>query len=1188
MELSYYMIIITNLCIGITFLFSIILIIDELYNLGFFTFNYTYQYNYGSFISKFNNIQTIECETNRFNVYNNINFLFKDIFNKSYFNYLLIIVATLLTVLCCIAYGVYFYYKFIIEQPDICSYDENIDLSLPKQLLKCLCDECHKIIPNCTGNYLIVFIIIIIIPLSYILKVLFNINITPYTNSLLFSFLYICLFILLLFYYSFNLFNRKTDYKYKDLIIYSLFTIIFISSGYIFKYIYSKYTNINLNSSNDINTIYDIYKQTPPIKPQPIQKPIYKEKDLLSVFKYNEKDKDPEYKIKKTIVDDYFKATKDYDIDMKHYNERYNAYINSSISTKLPDKTNFFNITFNILGLNNYMHLYLLFLIIISYIIYTIYSDEVSYICFIYLFTLFIIITIMNGILYYNTCINKYIIYEPLAHYKNDLTNANTALNLELNSSSGAGFYNILINTNTNSNNLNSNAKTDKQIFEDIKKLVDIKYYTKDNVNNINKDIKEYQENKIDSDYTINENIKINDVIFLYKKNTGEFNVSTEKPINYLFLSCLTSINLVENNPIKIESEKKLIFKYNNYDVPITISMQYYYRYCYYKTQQYLILLNSTKISENDRNNYRFKIDTLLDTLNDIISSLQSYKDINDDKILNNISTNILDAGAGTITNISDFITNLKTTITNFSNSYIKIIDCVKLSQSLNSLSSIIYNIKIEKDTIIDTTFILQLDDKNYNYGPIVNKNIDINNFNQDNLIIKTTSSDSGTVYYQLPNKIIDKNNNEYYLKLIGGATPIKISIKRELSLEELSLKGNFNLISQYTSGGNINIDVYQSANKISSFNDDINATYSLPFNLYKKTTDNTEKTKFINIIKAVLFNNICNIQASFSNSNLLNKLKRQKKVSVVLTPANVDIVINKTLIFKYDNLFTDTFITDLSPTSVVNAIGANKIAYIVLLYNVYYASKLNIKKIISDNIKYLITNYDSIFTNTDDTIIEYLNKIIDNKVLLDISINNKINIKNDKLFNIYDKNIYIINIISSLLENLFTNIKTIISKSVPGVCLPPTASLITIENAIDKTYTITNTPPASDNAYTTYVFTLTPGDNIAITNINEHLNGFINIVKFLLNNLKDVNNDKNNTITAIKSGFNFYNKDDIVKDIIIRQLKINCDYFSKYNNLDTKQLSYFKMNSDNVNYNFPILMIIFLIVLGEPAFIKS
>ena len=40
------MIIITNLCIGITYLFSIILIIDELYNIGFFTFNYTYQYKH--------------------------------------------------------------------------------------------------------------------------------------------------------------------------------------------------------------------------------------------------------------------------------------------------------------------------------------------------------------------------------------------------------------------------------------------------------------------------------------------------------------------------------------------------------------------------------------------------------------------------------------------------------------------------------------------------------------------------------------------------------------------------------------------------------------------------------------------------------------------------------------------------------------------------------------------------------------------------------------------------------------------------------------------------------------------------------------------------------------------------------------------------------------------------------------
>ena len=316
MEQNYN--VITNLFIGITYLFSIILIIDELYNIGFFTFNYTYQFNYGTFTSKFNNLQTIECETSRFNVYNNINFLYKDIFNKSYFNNLLLIVATLITILCSVAYAVYFYFKFIIEQPLECSYDIETDLSFIKQILKCLCDECHKLIPNCTSNYFVVFVLLIIIPLSYIFKTLFNINFTPNSNNVLFGFIYICIFILLIFYYSFNLFNRKTEDNYKDLIVHSLFTIIFISSSYIYRYIYSKYNNINLNTSNDNTTIYDIYKQTPPIKPKPIQKPLYKGSDLLSNFKYDENNKEPDYKIKKTIIDDYHKSIKNYDTDMKN------------------------------------------------------------------------------------------------------------------------------------------------------------------------------------------------------------------------------------------------------------------------------------------------------------------------------------------------------------------------------------------------------------------------------------------------------------------------------------------------------------------------------------------------------------------------------------------------------------------------------------------------------------------------------------------------------------------------------------------------------------------------------------------------------------------------------------------------------------------------------------------------------
>lgn len=1209
MELSYYMIIITNLCIGITFLFSIILIIDELYNLGFFTFNYTYLYNYGSFISKFNNIQTIECETNRFNVYNNINFLFKDIFNKSYFNYLLIIVATLLSILCSIAYGVYFYYKFIIEQPDICSYDGDVDLSLPKQLLKCLCDECHKIIPNCTGNYLIVFIIIIIIPLSYILKILFNFNITPITNNALFGFMYICLFILLLFYYSFNLFNRKTDYKYKDLIIYSLFTIIFISSGYIFKYIYSKYTNINLNSSNDITTIYDIYKQTPPIKPQPIQQPIYKGSDLLSKFKYNDKDKDPEYKIKKTIVDDYYKATKNYDIDMKHYNERYNAYINSSISTKLENKTNFFNITFNILGLNNYMHLYLLFLIIISYIIYTIYSDDVSYVCFIYLLTIFITLTIMNGILYYNTFINKYIIYEPLAHYKNDITNANTALNLELNSSSGSGFYNKLLNDNNkNLNNIKSDLKNDKEILEDIKKIVDIKYYITDTLREINENIYNYETNKIDMTLGTDDIITIPDATFLYKKFNPAipFNVTTEKPIDYLFSACLNNIKSVSNSlSAKIESIKQFTFKYSNYDVRIRMPMNGYYKYHYYRAYQYLKLLEAARnnFTQSYKTDKYIEINNLYAIINNIILSLEPYKDVEDtyikNNIINDIST-ITELGTITDSNADKFITNITSKINKLNEYIFRDIDLTIIKLS-NTSSSTINHLKVDSTTFEisnNTTYILKTSTTALIYSDI-SYIITYNNFIQDNLIASTN-------YYQLPNKIIDNNNNEYYLTIITNTITLYTnysSINNNQNDPNYFNKYYFN--SKNTKSTNITADSIN--NGITTFIPLNTINFSIPFNLYKKnkdTSSNLDKLK--NIILAVLYNSICNIQSSFTNKELLNKLKIQK-FTTVLVPLDAEIPLNKLLIFKYHDKFDNTnginSITVKNDRKLLNitvprtSTSIEIITYIILLYNVYRSSTLDIKKNISNNIKYLITTYNTSFTNDDITVIDHLNKIISEKLLLNISDNIKINIdKTDELFIIYSKNIYIINIIISLFENLLSKIKTEIKKTSPELCLPTSTTLLTIENVINNKFNIVNTQPTESidkkTTYTTISYPLniinTLNEGKAIINIEDDLKYFFNIVIFLLNNLKSDNIEKDNTITAIKSGFNFYNKDDIVKDTIIRQLKINCDYFSKYNNLDTKQLSYFKINSDNVNYNFPILMIIFLIVLGEPAFIKS
>ena len=1200
------MIIITNLCIGITFLFSIILIIDELYNVGFFTFNYTYLYNYGSFMSKFNNIQTIECETNRFNVYNNINFLFKDIFNKSYFNYLITIVSILITILCAIAYGVYFYYKFIIEQPDACSFDGETDLSLPKQILKCFCDECHKIIPNCTGNYFIVLLIMIIIPLSYILKVFFKFDITPNSDNYLFSLIYSLIFILLLFYYSYNLFNRKTDDKYKNLIIYFFFTIIFISSGYIFKYITSKYNNINLNTSKDNSTMYDIYKQKPPIKPIPIQKPTYKGKDLLSIFKYNDKDNDPEYKIKKSIVDDYYKSIKNYDIDMKHYNQRYNAYASSLTSNKLGDKTYYLDIAVNILGLNNYMHLFIISFVIISFILYNIYKDDVSYVCFIYLLTILITITIMNSILYYNTYLNKYIIYEPLAHYKNDITNANTALNLELDGSSGITFYNKLLNDPKSSkSDINSDIKTGKEILEDIKQLINIKKYTLENTRNINNTIIELNQNSKDL-YFSNESItKIDSAIFLYKKASGTFDIN-DTSISYLIDYYITSINNVSKINIKIESIKVLILKFNSNDITLKLNMNGYYKFLYYRAYQYFRILN--KINNNNYINktFYFEILKLMDDINDIIASLNKFKDIQYDEILtNNIITNIdkLSINAGNNQIITNIYNNIKNQIISFKDNYItNKIDIALLKKSYSS-SGTIPNFKID---ISPNFFIIEDTDPSnvlkYNGQSNYLYSISANKYNispKDNNLTQSIKEETNNVdYFELPYKITDIDNNDYYFKITN--TSINVYIKYKIISPNTI--NDYRLVSQYTNTNPLSTNTYNNTTELSPF---IIATtnLSIPLNFYKYKIDDSDNFK--KIILSTLLNNICNIQTSFTNQLLLNKIERPKIIAIKTMSSVTTFTYEEhknIQIYKYHDLFNPNFINnidylpkDSAPNliTITSTTNVDIISYVILLYNSYRASTVDIKKDITNNINYLINNHNILFNNNVNTITNYLDTIINDKLLLNTNINSNTK-KDDNLIKIYNNNLYIINIIIQLYENLLSTIKTEISNNETSLCLPDKSSLSTIEDTINNRFTTIK----SETPIPAYIGTLknvscivasldnNSSDGKSIININSHIQYFYNMVIFLLNNIKSHSNKSD--INLITTNFNFYNKDDNVKDLLRKQLIINCDYNSKYNNLDSKQLSYFKINSDNVSYNFPILMIIFLIVLGEPVFIKS
>jgi hypothetical protein len=1213
------MIIITNLCIGITFLFSIILIIDELYNVGFFTFNYTYFYNYGSFMAKFNTNQTIECETNRYNVYNNINFLFKDIYNKSYFNYLITIVIIIITILFSIAYGVYFYFRFIIEQPELCSFDIETDLSLPKQILKCLCDECHKIIPNCTSNYLIVFILIIIIPLSYILKVFLNINITPNTDNYLFSFMYLCVFILLLFYFSFSLYNRKTDNKYKDLIIYFFFTILFISSGYIHKYIISKYNNINLNTSYDSSTMYDIYKQAPPIKPTPIQKPTFNGSDLLLSFKYNDTNTDPEYINKKSIVDKYYKDIKNFDNDMKHYNQRFNAYTSSSLnSTTFSDKTDYLDIAINILGFNNNMHIYIIILTIIAYIIYSIYKDDTSYICFIYLLTILISITIMNSILYYNTYVNKYIIYEPMAHYKNDITNANTALNLELDAQTGIGFYNILVN-NANIKS-NTNGKNAKEIFAEIKTLLTLKNYTLDNTQKINTAITNLNQNEFTNISSDNNIQKIDtDIYYNIIGHTLVSGTITDKSIIYLLTNCVSSINTVSKNDIKIEPSKTLMFNFNGFNVNVKLKMTAYYRYVYYNIYQYNKLLENFKLKFNDYVEQNHFLDYLKNTdeLNLLIKTFEGYKDTSKEtheSLLNNIDTNITNTfkyvpddtpvdndiapSSAELVSVSD----VANTDEKKKNIYINLI------QQINNFKSAHIKDKINMNILKTSSKIKKYIFDKVNYNIIHYSTFYIKNIEGTDYAIENTSSISITNdiitntdgYNKLPNKISDSDNNELYISLL--ADKITAYIKYDFT-------DNFNdykLISEYSKNAPIpvssKINNYYPCTLVSG------KTYELPFNLYKYK--NNTNDRFKKIIRSVLLNNLCNVQPVFTNSRLLKSIGR-KKIKIL---GNSDVLDND---FKYHNYFNPTVINLEQLNYEQTTLDANNkllnitqpsndeiISYIILLYNAYKAAAVDIKTELANKINYLIYNNKKYFDSTISTTTHYLDKIVSDKILVNIKpVTSKPKIIDDECIKLYNNNYYIITIIIQLYENLLLTIKAAIGNNESKLCLPAKTTLSDIETKIfdmycnnTAIYTPTNvrdsaiSSPAVGDLYKVSLTktSLAPGDSDAksIDAINKHYIYFNNIVKFLLDNLKLDNNSS--TIATITSNYNFYNKEEIIKEPIRKQLIINCDYGSKYNKLDTKQLSYFQINANNVSYNFPILMVIFLIVLGEPAFIKS
>jgi hypothetical protein len=468
-----------------------------------------------------------------------------------------------------------------------------------------------------------------------------------------------------------------------------------------------------------------------------------------------------------------------------------------------------------------------------------------------------------------------------------------------------------------------------------------------------------------------------------------------------------------------------------------------------------------------------------------------------------------------------------------------------------------------------DATKIIDLPYNNINYKIIYK------NYTKGDLVVRNK--------YELPYLIVNDDGDEFYLK-ISNATGNLHVISSDITATN---KIKFIINSRYKPNStNILIDTLAD-NIWSTTPNNLTNIYSIPIILNKIADDDTKIELFKKIILAVLFNGICNIQSKFENKELFDKIKIYK------TPV-IEFQLNKIYIMPYIVSFIEEFITldNKDEAKILLNNTDNYISFYILLFNAYNSQFIDIKKTINTNINYLMNNSKKIINTT--TIINILYDIINYKLLSDEIINsdNSDFNKDDDIIKLYNNNKPIINLIIALFENLLITIKTTINKSsYSSLCYPPSTSRLIIQDAINKKFdAIAPVSAATSTGYNTISKALVPGNDrptiILIDELNNILRYYFNIVIFLLDNLKL--NTNTAEIDAITNNFNFYNRDDNIKNIIQKQLIISCDYYSKYNNMDSKQLSYFKINADNVNYNFPILMIIFLIILGEPIFIKS
>jgi len=237
----------------------------------------------------------------------------------------------------------------------------------------------------------------------------------------------------------------------------------------------------------------------------------------------------------------------------------------------------------------------------------------------------------------------------------------------------------------------------------------------------------------------------------------------------------------------------------------------------------------------------------------------------------------------------------------------------------------------------------------------------------------------------------------------------------------------------------------------------------------------------------------------------------------------------------------------------------------------------------------------------------DFVNKnkdILNNSIYFDkaniISFNNNIKdsivesiYNNNSLITLYNKNIHVIHLILKLFSNLlnfiksegFVNIDPSLCSKIQSQTLNDNISLI--EGFITKNFTEITSFANKDTAVTDKIPTV-PLYNSSTSDyfqkISANVSHFLNITLFLLENLSDMNSDDKNTVIT---NYNFFNNNIFTdKDLIKRDLSIDCNYYNQYFNMNNKDITQMKNNINNVSYNFIILITAFSVILLEPMLI--